>query len=565
MDCNINYKQLQDMRCFIELLTARNKILAGGASYESWASELLDLCLKHREVHASGALLIPQFGINAGQPEVFQKIENKFSIPRQKLKHILEKHWLSKTQIIQVFDVSSKNNHLHKCIFCPISYGFDRPIGYFWAVANLNEHESAIKVLEYASILVSICIRSEKACKALQLMSEPSWQFIEDTKSAAVQATEMSLKALSCRASIIWFMDQSTQILDVTHSAGHGCSNLRVDIDSKHGHGLAGICATENRIILVDNLYNDSRVAHKNIVKKLGFASAIFVPLDAGGYVAGVLGVYASRLNAFSELDKNIVQSIAQWLSARIVRQERIEEARLLQNKIDFEMPLIEAGLMAMARVHDAKDQLFFAQNVLSQVTSSFPKNQKDHSIKKKVLTASEYIDQTKNIIDALVSRAKLSHQYFKKRSLYELLKNVCDAMEETCNNLKINVYLECQENIFINMDHNSLRRVFQNLFDNAIHFIVKKGVPRKIKISVTCPENTRALISFYDSGPGIPPTMCQKVFDVFFTTKGERGMGFGLAISKRIISQHNGSIKVKSIWGDFTEFIIDLPCELKK
>jgi signal transduction histidine kinase len=49
------------------------------------------------------------------------------------------------------------------------------------------------------------------------------------------------------------------------------------------------------------------------------------------------------------------------------------------------------------------------------------------------------------------------------------------------------------------------------------------------------------------DNGPGINPHQLGKVFDAFFTTKGERGSGLGLWISRGIIQRHNGSIRLRS------------------
>ena len=67
--------------------------------------------------------------------------------------------------------------------------------------------------------------------------------------------------------------------------------------------------------------------------------------------------------------------------------------------------------------------------------------------------------------------------------------------------------------------------------------------------------------IAITDSGEGIPPENIEKIFDPFVTTK-EMGMGIGLAISKKIIEDHGGKIKVKSQLLTGTTFTISLPIE---
>ncbi|MGO8807712.1 MAG: ATP-binding protein [Candidatus Bathyarchaeia archaeon] len=65
--------------------------------------------------------------------------------------------------------------------------------------------------------------------------------------------------------------------------------------------------------------------------------------------------------------------------------------------------------------------------------------------------------------------------------------------------------------------------------------------------------------ISFEDTGIGIPEETLRKLFTPLFTTKAQ-GMGFGLAICKRIIEAHGGIIKVKTAINKGTTFTISLP-----
>ena len=67
------------------------------------------------------------------------------------------------------------------------------------------------------------------------------------------------------------------------------------------------------------------------------------------------------------------------------------------------------------------------------------------------------------------------------------------------------------------------------------------------------------ATISFEDTGVGIPEETLQKLFSPLFTTKAQ-GMGFGLAICKRIVEAHGGSITVKTAVNKGTTFTITLP-----
>jgi signal transduction histidine kinase len=67
--------------------------------------------------------------------------------------------------------------------------------------------------------------------------------------------------------------------------------------------------------------------------------------------------------------------------------------------------------------------------------------------------------------------------------------------------------------------------------------------------------------ISFADDGPGIPAEHFDKLFDPFFTTRGERGgTGLGLSICHGIVAEHGGKIYVKSKPGKGATFFVELP-----
>ncbi len=71
--------------------------------------------------------------------------------------------------------------------------------------------------------------------------------------------------------------------------------------------------------------------------------------------------------------------------------------------------------------------------------------------------------------------------------------------------------------------------------------------------------------IEIIDTGPGIPENTRDKVFDVFFSTKKE-GSGLGLAVTRRIVEQHGGTVTFQSEPGKGTDFIIRIPaCECDK
>ena len=83
-----------------------------------------------------------------------------------------------------------------------------------------------------------------------------------------------------------------------------------------------------------------------------------------------------------------------------------------------------------------------------------------------------------------------------------------------------------------------------------------------EIKISAEV-LSEKVEIKITDSGPGIPPNVLPKIFNLYFTTKTS-GSGIGLSIVQKIIENHGGIITVKNAKSGGAEFTINLPIKAK-
>ena len=100
-----------------------------------------------------------------------------------------------------------------------------------------------------------------------------------------------------------------------------------------------------------------------------------------------------------------------------------------------------------------------------------------------------------------------------------------------------------------------ALGRVYRNIIGNAIQATARGG-----RIDVrSAASGDRVLIRIADTGCGIPPERIGSIFDDFVTTK-HRGLGLGLAVSKRIVEQLHGKVTVHSAVGKGTTFELDFP-----
>jgi signal transduction histidine kinase len=109
-----------------------------------------------------------------------------------------------------------------------------------------------------------------------------------------------------------------------------------------------------------------------------------------------------------------------------------------------------------------------------------------------------------------------------------------------------------------VRTDPEQISRVFVNIISNAIQAMNARGGELDIE---TGEDGDYVWIKFRDNGCGIPAENLEKIFEPLFTTK-PKGIGLGLAISKRLVEENGGKIEVVSQAGQGATFTVKLPLE---
>ena len=105
--------------------------------------------------------------------------------------------------------------------------------------------------------------------------------------------------------------------------------------------------------------------------------------------------------------------------------------------------------------------------------------------------------------------------------------------------------------------NRSELRIAVTNIVMNGLDALEHRG--GRVTIT-TGMEGGRGNIAIRDTGPGIPADLQDRIFDAFFTTKGDRGMGLGLSLAREAVARLGGSIQLTSAPGQGSVFTISLP-----
>jgi signal transduction histidine kinase len=135
--------------------------------------------------------------------------------------------------------------------------------------------------------------------------------------------------------------------------------------------------------------------------------------------------------------------------------------------------------------------------------------------------------------------------------NLRDMLDDLLLLMESRFNSLGVHVSTELPPEITVDGYPAELRQVFTNLITNAAEAAGQGGdvtvrvIPQVPDPSPSAWRPAGAIVEITDNGPGIAPEIQDRLFQPFFTTKGEGGTGLGLWVSQGIIRKHGGTIRL--------------------
>jgi signal transduction histidine kinase len=124
-------------------------------------------------------------------------------------------------------------------------------------------------------------------------------------------------------------------------------------------------------------------------------------------------------------------------------------------------------------------------------------------------------------------------------------------------------------------VDPNLLHQAVMNLLGNAVEAVSPETGAVTVKVvfheseGAVLPARGQLVVPAYveiavlDNGPGIPQERLGWIFEPFNTTKGLRGTGLGLAVTRRIVAEHRGRIRVETKQGRGSTFRVFIPADL--
>jgi signal transduction histidine kinase len=267
--------------------------------------------------------------------------------------------------------------------------------------------------------------------------------------------------------------------------------------------------------------------------------TALVVPLEGEqGAPMGAIAIYNKRGgHAFSAEDTELLKLIAANASTAIRLQ-------LSRDSLEREQRLTTIGRLLSSVIHDLKTPLTVIRGYvqLMEASASTAEREKFAAL---ILRQFDHIGtMQREVLEFARGEKRI---LLRKVYVQQFFDDVRDQLESDLAKRGIELVVDIQEKGTARFDEGKILRAVHNLARNAAEAMAPGG-GGKFVIKVTRDKADGALVvSFSDTGPGIPKEIEHRLFQSFVTSGKRGGTGLGLAIVKKIVDEHGGAITVQS------------------
>lgn len=314
--------------------------------------------------------------------------------------------------------------------------------------------------------------------------------------------------------------------------------------------------------VLSSNAMADRRFSKGKSVHSLGIRSALCVPIKArrldakqGDEVLGVIYIDSSVKNyTYSPDQLRLLTAIG--LQAGLA----IQNAKLYQQGLQAER-MAAIGETTAALSHSIKNILQALRGGADVVEmglrgGNLPQASKGWAI------VDRNLEKIYNLTLNLLAYSKEREPRLELVNPHKLIEECVELIANAANAKGAMVVADVEKDIPpVPMDPDGMHQVLMNLLSNALDAIE----PQKGLIRVVCryeEAGHQMVVEVIDNGVGIPEPMMRHMFELFHSTKGNRGTGLGLAVARKIVDEHEGTIQVQSKVGEGTSFTVRVPAE---
>ncbi len=318
--------------------------------------------------------------------------------------------------------------------------------------------------------------------------------------------------------------------------------------------------------VLLSDAAKDERFNTGQSILRLGIREVICVPMKGRHETLGVmyLDTQTTHRDAIekgrSKLGKFTEDHLALAIAIAHQAALAVEETRYYHAMLQAER-LAAIGQTIAALSHHIK-------NILQGLRSGSEIMEMGLDQKNEILLRKGWRITEKNqgkiydLVMDMLSYSKDRVPAVEPTSLNEMVREIVELLAPRAAELKVTLEMSLDERLpIVQVDTEGIHRALLNIVGNAIDAVEDRPEP-KVTVGTRMGDAGWVRIVVVDNGPGIPPQQVGEIFKPFVSTKGSRGTGLGLPVSRKILREHGGDILVQSQLGVGSKFALKLPVQ---
>jgi signal transduction histidine kinase len=309
---------------------------------------------------------------------------------------------------------------------------------------------------------------------------------------------------------------------------------------------------------------NSAGEAERQYVSKIGVRTTLYVPMLRNDEQIGSLGIGRRRVEPFTEKEIELVTDFAAEAAIALEVTRRERELRQLQVELARVNRIATMEQLCSSIAHEVIQPIATARNN-ARAAQNFLKMKPPNlgEAREALDSVVAETDRAGDIIHRIRDHIKKAPPKMDRFDVNEAIRNAILLTRGEAVRIGASIQTQLAEpSPFFRGDRVQIQQVVVNLIVNAIQAMSGNGDSRReLHISTETDEAEGVRVGVRDTGPGLAPESLPRLFEPFYTTKGE-GMGLGLAICRSIVEAHGGRLWATACEPHGTLFQFTVPAE---
>jgi signal transduction histidine kinase len=320
----------------------------------------------------------------------------------------------------------------------------------------------------------------------------------------------------------------------------------------------------EKQGVLVSDASQDARFNTGQSIVRFGIREVICVPMKGRHETLGVLYLdtnnnvrdlvsHNSATGKFTEDHLSLAIAIGHQAALAV------EETRYYQAMVQAER-LAAIGQTIAALSHHIKNILQGLRSG-SEILKMGLGEKNDPMVQQGWKIVEKNQGKIYDLVMDMLSYSKEREPAIEATDINQVVRDVLELVAGRAREIGAHIETRLDESLpAVEVDPEGLHRALLNIISNALDAVEERKKPQLGVVTAVDNEAGWVRISVLDNGVGIPPQKLAEIFKPFVSTKGAKGTGLGLAVSRKIFREHGGDIVVQSQPGRGSRFILRLP-----